>query len=713
MLILSIFDSYKKAFEYGFIGLCTVIDGIAYRLVSLFFKLFYALAENQLLDSSIYRAIESRVYLFIGVIALFTLSVSLLKALVNPDEINKGVIKSFKSLITSIILVILTPTIFTYAFSIQSAIFSDNIIGRIFQIDLNDYKETGETKIVNSESSMSQVCNFDSESVKTITVYSSSGESNPSIEITKNECQGNYITMTILEAFFTPENSSTLTNKYGTTWADAKAYMIYTGDFNYLSTFTKNTFDETGDQSVSYMFIISTIAAGFLIYLLLSFCIDLGVRAAKLAFYQLIAPFPILMKMIPGKEGQFDKWVKSTVSTFLEVFVRLIVIEFVVFMCSNLFSIIDSMNGFSSVGLLGKAILALGLLAFAKQVPKLLADVLGIDSGNLKLGIKGKLTDVPIAGKAFAGAYNTANKFKGAATGALGAGYSSLVNGGKFGAGAKYGAASGWKSGGSQFNTQRQGIYKEMGYKGKAGWLGGQAVMDKKLDDYRNSYTDYYKDNVLKEKINKYESSEPWVTQYNSEYDDLKASHEAKLKNAQDSYNSLNSALNNEINSIEQEINSKAKSINTAGISPEQWDKEVAKLDELKRNMINEAKQKYTPKIAELNNLIADEKDYLFNPEGAVRKVINDKGKAEEIKISRLEKDARKATIGTMGDKDPTYKNDIKVYNSRINEKEVTDYKNSPEGQKAVAAYEEAFNKVYNKNNKQSEGASAPKGDKK
>ncbi len=396
MLIFNIFESVKDTVVYGIIGLLAVIDGVVFKLVSVFFKLFYALAEVQLLDNSIYRAIADRVYLFIGVIALFMLSSSLLKALVNPDEINKGVIKSFKSLITSVILVVLIPTIFKYAFSMQSAILSDNIIGKIFQIDLNKFKETGESPITNSSDSMYEVCNFETEPEKTVSVKDSSGNDISGVtEITHNECQGNYITLAVLEAFFTPNNSdyAKVTNPYGTSWADARLYMVYTGNFNYMATFAKNAYDEDKDNSISYSVIISTVSAGFLIYLLLSFSIDLGVRAAKLAFYQLIAPIPVLMKMIPGKEGQFDKWSKATISVFLELFVRLIVIEFAIFMCSNLFAIVDSMNGFSSVGLIGKAILAMGLFAFAKQAPKLLGEALGFEAGNLKFGIKGKLAD--------------------------------------------------------------------------------------------------------------------------------------------------------------------------------------------------------------------------------------------------------------------------------------------------------------------------------
>ena len=42
-------------------------------------------------------------------------------------------------------------------------------------------------------------------------------------------------------------------------------------------------------------------------------------------------------------------------------------------------------------GLIVLAIILMGLLAFAKQAPKMLGEMLGLDSGNIKLGIKDKL----------------------------------------------------------------------------------------------------------------------------------------------------------------------------------------------------------------------------------------------------------------------------------------------------------------------------------
>lgn len=50
-----------------------------------------------------------------------------------------------------------------------------------------------------------------------------------------------------------------------------------------------------------------------------------------------------------------------------------------------------------------KVILVMGLFAFAKEAPKLIGDVLGVDSGKMKLGIGGKLAAGGLLGAAFMG----------------------------------------------------------------------------------------------------------------------------------------------------------------------------------------------------------------------------------------------------------------------------------------------------------------------
>ena len=144
---------------------------------------------------------------------------------------------------------------------------------------------------------------------------------------------------------------------------------------------------------VTYRPLVSTAAGIFLIYILLSFTLDLGVRVVKFAFYELLAPIPIVLRIIPSKKGTFDKWLKQTLSVYFEVFVRVglmyIAIYFINAITTN--NTLMEMWTKSTSGKLALAIIIIGVFAFAKQAPKIISDVLGIDTGGLKLGIGDKL----------------------------------------------------------------------------------------------------------------------------------------------------------------------------------------------------------------------------------------------------------------------------------------------------------------------------------
>ena len=134
---------------------------------------------------------------------------------------------------------------------------------------------------------------------------------------------------------------------------------------------------------------------------MLSFTLDLGVRVVKLAFCQLIAPIPVVMRAVPGKNGTFDKWLKLTLSVYFEIFVRVAFMYIAVYFINGLTTSNVFNNFFSGgiQGMLALVIIILGILTFAKQAPKMISDMLGLDTGNMKLGIGEKLK----AGGFFAG----------------------------------------------------------------------------------------------------------------------------------------------------------------------------------------------------------------------------------------------------------------------------------------------------------------------
>lgn len=163
-----------------------------------------------------------------------------------------------------------------------------------------------------------------------------------------------------------------------------------------------------------------------------------------------------MLRVIPeGKlSGSFGKWVQITVTCYLEVFIRIFVLYFCVYLCIAIASSDFLNNSVWQYGfmtwLFTKAFIFMGLITFMKQAPKLISDITGIDSGNMKMGIKDKLKE---------GGLFTA----GHALAAAGAGIGGLIAGKSLTSAYRAGKA-GWKNGnfkGIGTEAQRRQAYKE------------------------------------------------------------------------------------------------------------------------------------------------------------------------------------------------------------------------------------------------------------
>lgn len=345
LIAWNFFDSLAE----GLTGLALMLDGIVYWIISLLFGMFEELAKFEFLTQDTYQEIVNRFLVVLGVVMLFYLAYALLKALVNPDEL-KNSSKIVTNLVVSLILLNIVPVIFNYSYELQNIIIDENVVGKVVLGNGNDN-------------------------------IASVGKSTA---------------MQFLEAFLRPSENAKIEGYDN--WEHLKACILDNQsegyecqgneDFRHI-TLTSNSVI-SGDTE--YMFIISTICGAFLVYVIASFCLDLGIRVVKLAFYQIISPIPIMMRIIPEKKSVFDNWVKATLATYLEVFIRLFVMYLIAFLFTIIPDIMSSFNnGEGDLNIFGKIVVLMGLFAFAKQAPKLIGDVMGLDAGNLKLGIKDKL----------------------------------------------------------------------------------------------------------------------------------------------------------------------------------------------------------------------------------------------------------------------------------------------------------------------------------
>ena len=392
-----------------------IVSGI-YHVAAFVFELFLILATGQLVDASSYETIITNVYIILGIVMLFALAFSLLRGMVNPDDQKQGasyVKKVIINLITSTIIMAVLPTIFTFAYDFQDAIITEqNTIGKFFgyggsgsndtpteQSNLDKVKQ-GAYQIVNGV----WTAFFNINSDYCVEFLQDEGE-DPSTMTSKEQityCQENIIA----------QESSSIDGMSGDySFDDSSTWVDKSGSFGVYGSFAGNI----DDNELDFNFLLAMIGGIILIFVGVSYCFDMAVRLVKLVFLQLIAPLPIFFRIIPDNNlgKSFGNWTKKTLACYLEVYVRIIVFYFVIYLCNEMIKSNFLGNEIYEYGwflaFLAKAFVLIGLITFMRSAPKLLSEVTGIDSGNIKLGIREKLAEggVFTAGAIAGGALTT------------------------------------------------------------------------------------------------------------------------------------------------------------------------------------------------------------------------------------------------------------------------------------------------------------------
>ena len=169
------------------------------------------------------------------------------------------------------------------------------------------------------------------------------------------------------------------------------------------------------------------VGIGVIIYLVI-LAVDVVVRGFKLALLQLLAPIPIISYVDP-KDKIFNQWIKMYMSTFLELFIKLLAISIAV----NLLTMISSAELFDTA--LKTLVAIIAVLVFAKLFPSIISKIFGIDS------MGGSFKDIMGMGKTALG-FGAGAALGAAAGAATGQGLGRLSG---FAKGALMGAGSGSK----------------------------------------------------------------------------------------------------------------------------------------------------------------------------------------------------------------------------------------------------------------------------
>ena len=466
-------DAIGRAIVDALYFIAFIFDGIVYSFIPKLYKLIIYLANVDLFNNnSAVNALMNRAYILVGVFMLFKLAFSIVRYIVDPNAFSdqsRGFTNLVKRLLIALVLLVSVPWLFGKIYEIQGKILSSNIIPNLILGTSNggdsDIEETakdvqflifGPFYTINPVGSLS-VCEPDSKYPlsniigTTDMALKSDGKCLENLAKIMDESDDVDVTDVTIDNFF-GENR----------------------DFSSLGALI--TLSEENKRVVNYLPVVSTLCGGYLVFLLLSFCIDVGARAIRLLFLQILSPVAIISSVDPSSSSQSDRlkeWGKECLSTFVSLFLRLAVIYLVIqlvkvitaklFAGAELYNEAFRENADINLNIFVYIFLILGAFQVAKKIPELIEKAFGIKlSGELNLNPFKALSDGlnnPFVGAVAGGvaggaagamaAFTTSINHDKGTLRSIGSGIGGLVSGGVTGftRGGIAGGTKGWSTG--------------------------------------------------------------------------------------------------------------------------------------------------------------------------------------------------------------------------------------------------------------------------
>lgn len=427
------------------------LDKIIYGLIDDVYSLLLLITRTSIFSENVIADFASRIYALAGIFMLFKVSLSIIHYVINPDDFvdkEKGFASVGKRIVISLVLLVLTPYIFHEAYGLQALILEDNTIFNLVfgsemidDVPRIDYVQNAGKHIqfVTMYSFMRPNFaewygdnTFDLAPCQETYVYNYVDGKRVGIKRRDNPGGGTsaFIYELVPDCFGEYSSSSdtySTTSPSGNTLAAAfshsdvsmpQLYQTYAQgvaqrNFGLLMrqdiVLAKINVQGKGDRYlIDYKYFVSTAVGIIIVYIFVLFCIDIAVRSIKLGFLEMIAPVPILSYIDPksGKDGMFKKWYQMCISTYMSLFLRLFALYLGIYVITVIGGYYDFITGEQIKGnWLLNIFMILGVLIFAKQLPKIIEDIFGIKmDGKFTLNPFKKIENEALGGKAIAGA---------------------------------------------------------------------------------------------------------------------------------------------------------------------------------------------------------------------------------------------------------------------------------------------------------------------
>ena len=323
----SVSDFITDAFSAIFISM---LDNAVYTILAYTYRIWVGLTKLDIFGGSeagqaLYDGFTSRIYTAIGIIMVFIFAYRLLMYIMDPDgsylkgEKSAGFIRK---IVFSIILVIVAPLLFRYMSIFQYHVVSNGTITNIVMGTTGGNEKLDGGKQLAMITLMGFYHPYD-------TTYNTFV-----VDQTADTCRGGII-----------QDPSSFQNVTKQLWAEAmvtwceEGYtpnkILWNGDIR------KSIGDDGGSE---YYWIVCTACGVLVVYFLIQYCIAIGTRTVRLAFLEIIAPIPILLRMF-GPDKYFKPWFDEMKKTYLELFVRIAIISFVIYLCTLIPTFIELIAG--------------------------------------------------------------------------------------------------------------------------------------------------------------------------------------------------------------------------------------------------------------------------------------------------------------------------------------------------------------------------------
>lgn len=400
----------------GLRSFCTIFDGVATTLLGGIYKVFFLVANATIISGDVIKVFYSRIQLILGILMIFKLAMSILNIIINPDVVKdqkNGPGKMVTRIVAALFMLTLVIPInipnatakslnayindhgilFGVLYKAQDSILSENILAKLIlgtssNADADDMDVNNLSDIGNSMASIV---------LKVFVRINVNDDTLPACDYASddNPCSNTVCAAEVNESHYAEEN------------VDPQVILSHINDSCGRGSDERYAFGYTPIIGALVMLIMALIITGF--------TVDIAVRAIKLAVLRLVAPVPIISYINPPKQGggAFDNWTKSLISTYVDLFVRLAIVYFGLFVIqiimnggmNNIFG--SNVQGFTFTSGIAFIFIILGILVFMRQAPQFIKDILGIKGkpmGNVGLSSMMAGTASLLGGAGLAGA---------------------------------------------------------------------------------------------------------------------------------------------------------------------------------------------------------------------------------------------------------------------------------------------------------------------